>query len=488
VLRNRAYCGDYIFLQRQTKKRSDATGVTVKFRPAHEWIENLGHHEPYVSREVWQRIQEILASRRPRIRPLIGKGPGLLQGRLRCAACGRWMKTQYWGRDGVARTATYTCIRQNGWGEITHKVIAPARYIEHAVVELVLAALTTIDEDIARSVIESSQQEQATLERAQRRRLLDVDEDVDRLFQLLKNVPAELQSARNDLWAKYNEAVQHQLEVKTQLARETTPSLSITSAAIGQLIQLTHDVRQLRDAPQRTNDQRKRLLETVIEEIIVHRADREGADLEIVWKGGLRERLPVYRPRGLEAVVADRTREGKSSRAIADELNAAGAVTAAGQPVSPQLVTQKQGRRGLRLKGERLRARQLICQGLIENLPRPEILRQLEAEAPRLGPWTPQRLSDYIRLLRGRRISGIEPLPAVLPAEEQKQRTLALTEQALSGGKTWKAIAILLNEAGLRPPRGTAFTPVQVRLLYLRAHGLNSFRLPERPDANETGV
>jgi hypothetical protein len=125
---------------------------------------------------------------------------------------------------------------------------------------------------------------------------------------------------------------------------------------------------------------------------------------------------------------------------------------------------------------------------LIENLPRPEILRQLEAEAPRLGPWTPQRLSDYIRLLRGRRISGIEPLPAVLPAEEQKQRTLALTEQALSGGKTWKAIAILLNEAGLRPPRGTAFTPVQVRLLYLRAHGLNSFRLPERPDANETGV
>jgi hypothetical protein len=265
--------------------------------------------------------------------------------------------------------------------------------------------------------------------------------------------------------------------------------LSITSADIGQLIQLTDNIRQLWEAPQRTNDQRKQLLATVIEEIIVHHADRDGADLEIVWKGGHRERLPVYRPRGLEAVVADRTREGKSSRAIADELNAAGAVTAAGQPISPQLVAQKQGRRGLRLKDDRRRARQLIYQKVfIENVARPELLRQLQAETPRLGPWTPQRLSDYIRSMRNRRAAQIGPLPALLPAEEQKQRALALTEQALSRGKTWKAIAILLNEAGLRPPRGTAFSPVQVRLLYLRAHGLNSFRLPGRSDSKDMGA
>jgi hypothetical protein len=459
----------------------------VKFRPPHEWIEVPDHHEPYVSRETWRRIQEMLAARRPRIRPLIGKGPGLLQGRLRCAACSRWMKTQYWGRDGVARTATYTCIRQNGWGEATHKVNLPARYVEHAVVEHVLAALATVDKDTARMVIAQSQQEHAALERAQRRQQLDADEDVEKLFRLLNNAPTEHQSARNDLWAKYNEAVQRQLELKTQRASKS-PSLSITSGDVETLIRLTQNVRQLWNAPERTNDQRKQLLETVIEEILVHHADRDGADLEILWKGSLRERLRVYRPRGLEAAIADRTRSGKSNGAIADELNAAGAMTASGRPVSPQLVAQKQGRRGLRLKDERRRARMLICEGLIENLPRSEIRSRLQVESPRLGPWTAQRLSDYVRLLKRRGAADIGPLPTILPAEEDRQRALALTDQALGGPTTWKEIAVLLNEAGLRPPRGKAFTPVQVRLLYLRARGLTTFKLPGRSDHKRIGA
>jgi hypothetical protein len=108
--------------------------------------------------------------------------------------------------------------------------------------------------------------------------------------------------------------------------------------------------------------------------------------------------------------------------------------------------------------------------------------------APRLGPWTAQRLSDFIRELRRRRSPGLEPLPAILPAQEEKQRVLALMEEALGTGKTWKAIAVLLNESGLRPPRGVAFTPVQARLLYMRAHGLDSFKLSAKSDSKERGA
>jgi DNA invertase Pin-like site-specific DNA recombinase len=490
VLHNPAYCGDYVVFRRQTKRRSDGVGVIVKFRPPSQWIETRDHHAAYLSREAWQRIQDLLASRRPKLRPLVGKGKALFQGLLRCAVdgCGRRMKTQYWGREGVARTATYTCLRQNGWGDATHQVTVPARYVDHALVEHVLAALIALDTDTARAVIERSQRDSATLERAQRRRLLDAEEDVEKLLQLLKNVPPELQSAHADLWAKYNAAVQRGLELKTQLAMETVPSLSITTADIGELITLTGNIRQLWAAPQRTNAEKKELLQTLIAEVIVHRADREGADLEILWKDGSRQPLRVYRASGVEAFVADRTRQGKNSQAIADELNAAGAVTASGQPISPQLVAQKQGRRGLRLKDERRRARQLIRQGLVENRPRREILSQLETEVPRLGPWTPQRLSDYIRQLRQEDAAERERLPTVLPAEQEKQRVLAFTEQALGAGQTWKAIAVSLNQAGFRPPRGRAFTPVQVRLLYLRAHGLSSFKLAARSNPTAPGA
>jgi DNA invertase Pin-like site-specific DNA recombinase len=487
LLRNRAYCGDYIFLQRQTKKRSDGMGVTVRRRPAHEWIEVLDHHQPYVAREVWQRVQDMLQARRPRIRPLIGKGPGLLQGRLHCT-CGRWLRTQYWGRDRVARTATYTCVRQNGWGDITHKVTIPARYIDHAVVEHVLKALTAIDEETARGVIEGNAQEQAALERAERRQELQLEEDVDEYRRLLKSVPEAMQAARNDLWAKYDEAVQRQLALKNQRAKNTT-ALSISTADAALLVQLTRDVRQLWHAPQRTNEQRKQLLESVIEEILVHQADRTGADLEIVWKGGLREPLRVHRPRGVEAVVAEETRAGKTAAAIAEKLNRAGAVTACGKPVSRELVARKQGSRGLRLKDERRRALQLIHQRLlIDRLPRREIRQQLDAEAPRLGPWTPQRLSDYIRILRRRVGDDLGPVPHTMPAEVEKRSALAVMEEALAAKKGWTKIATLLNEAGLKPPRGMAFTPVQARLLYMRARGLSSLVLPAPTDTTEAGA
>jgi DNA invertase Pin-like site-specific DNA recombinase len=482
VLRNPAYGGTYVFLRRRSKKRPDAPGMTVKFRSPAEWIVTHDHHEPYIPREAWQRVQDLLASRRPTLRPLVGKGHALLQGLLVCGAdgCNRRMKTQYWGRDGIARTATYTCLRQDGWGETTHKVTVPARLLDHAVVEHVIGALTAIDPDTARAMIERSELEHATLERAHRRRLLDVDEDVQRIRQLLLNIPSELQSARVDLMVQYNAAVEHQQAVKTQLAAEAVPSLSISPRDIADLIGLTTNVRQLWTAPRRTDQERKRLLQTQLSDIVLTRSDREAVDVELVWKSGLREPLRVLRPRGVDAFVRDRTREGKSAPNIAAELSAAGVVTASGRSVSSNVVLQKQGRQGLRLKQERLVARQLLRQGLVDNTPRPEILRQLQDQAPRLGPWDPQRLSEAIRQLR-RGVPGVEPLPPVLPADQEKRRVLGLIEEALGTGKTWTTIATALNEAGLRPPRGPSFTPVQVRLLYLRARGLRSFKLPSRP-------
>ena len=488
VLRNPAYCGDYVFQRRQTKKRPHGSGVIVRFRPPHESIITHDHHEAYLPRPAWHRIQELLAAGRPAFRPLTGKGPALLQGLLRCGIddCGRWMKTQYWGWDGVARTATYTCTRQDGWGTTTHKVRSPALYLEHVVVEHVLQTLAAIDTETARAVIEAAQLEHAGLERTQRRRLLDAEEDVQRLRQAYLHLSADRQHARIDLMDQYDAAVKRLDDVKRQVAPEAAPApaLSVTTADVDELVQRTRDVRQLWAAPQRTNRERKELLRTVLSEIILHRADREAADLEIVWKGGLRQPLRAYRARGVEALVATRTKEGKNARAIADELNAAGIVTASGRPISPELVAHKQGSQGLRLKDERRRAREIIRQGLLEKRRRPEILRQLQDQAPRLGPWDPQRLSDAIRQLR-RGTADVDALPRVLPAEREKEKVLNFIEEGLAAGSAWKTLAVALNESGLKPPRGTVFTPVQVRLLYLRARGLKSLRLPAPPSAKE---
>ena len=185
--------------------------------------------------------------------------------------------------------------------------------------------------------------------------------------------------------------------------------------------------------------------------------------------------------------MRDLTLAGKDAQRIADELNAAGTINASGRPISKNLVHQKQGHLGLRLKEERRVAREIIRDGLLDHRrPRPEILRQLNEQAPRLGPWDPQRLSDEIRRLR-KGYFRPQMLPTVLPAEREKQKILQVIEDSLRVHENWKTIAIKLNASGLRPPRGHSFTPVQCRLLYLRAHGLSSFKLP-RAAPNKGGL
>ena len=294
VLRNPAYCGDYVFLRRQTKKRPDGNGVIVKFRSPEKSIVIPDNHEAYLPRETWQRIQEALASRRPSMRPLSGKGHALLQGLLRCGTdgCQRLMKPKYWGREGLARTATYTCLHQDGWGASTHKVVFPARFLDHAVAEHVLAALGDIDQETAHGVIERAKLKQADLERTHRRRLMDADEDVERMRRFAMNIPPALEHARLDALAKYEAAVKQQMALKTQLSMETISAVRVTPADIDELVQLTRNVRALWVAPHRTHQEQKRLLHALLTEVLLLRADREAADVEIVWKGGLRHAPP----------------------------------------------------------------------------------------------------------------------------------------------------------------------------------------------------
>ena len=476
ILRNPAYAGDYVFRRRVSKKR--AGKVQTRLRSRADWIVFPDHHDAYVPREVWNHIQETLAARRPHRMPLLGKGNALLQGILRCnvEGCDRPMRTRYWGRDGMARTASYTCIRRGDWGDRTHRVVIPALFVDEKVSHELLKQLTAIDRAQAQAIVEHSELERAAAARAQRRRIDDAAAEAARLRKLALNTPGEFAHARMDLMREFDAAVARHHELERQQAAAPSVPVGLRADDVDELVRLTTKARELWDAPNRSHDERKRVLRAGITEVVVLEVTREAVLIDIVWKSGERQRVEVLLPRGVNAAVKARAQAGASAELIAQQLNAAGVVTATGRPLTANVVHQKQGQTGVRLKHERQRAREIIREALLANTPRPDILRRLQTAAPRLGPWDPQRLSEAIRQLR-RRISGIDPLPATLPAEEEKQRALMLVQAGLAGGKNLKQIAVELSAAGLRPPRGTAFNPVQVRLLYLRAHGLRSFKL-----------
>ncbi len=450
ILHNRAYAGDYVYRYRPTPGVDP--DCTTPGAPKRTLI-SKEHHEPYIDPSEFETIQTMLASRRPKIRPIAGKGTALLQGLLRCPTCGRWMETKYWGRSGVVRTAKYRCRRLDDWGATTHRVEFPARDADAAVTHAVLKALKPVELELALTALSSERAKQASL-----------DADLAR------------QIKHAEVKERLEQAVRRRDQLKAKLSEPRAEEPQLTRAEQQELVQRIGGIEALWRDVATTNEDRKHLLRTLISEITVVAASDKAIDLEIVWVGGRKERLHVLLPAGVDALVRDRTAAGHDPRTIAKDLQAAGIVTGSGRPMSLTVVGNKLGRMGLRLKHERRKARETIRQGLLENRPRSEIIRQLQEQAPRLGPWDPQRLSEAIRQLR-RGARDVEALPAMLPAEQEKQRVLDLIDKGLAAGGAWKAIAVSLNESGLRPPRGVAFTPIGIRLLYLRAHGRRSLKL-----------
>jgi DNA invertase Pin-like site-specific DNA recombinase len=465
ILCNPAYVGDYVFRRHPARPTSSSLAPAARREP----IVTKDHHEAYITRAEWQTIGDMLAAARPSFRPIAGKGHALLQGLLRCAQCQQWLRTQYWSRDGQARTATYACRQTNEWGSYIHKLSCPARFLDHAVVEKVLQALRPFELQEVLAVVETTRTEHTTLERTRRRQLERAEDEVNRAHQAYLRAGKQHPRVMVALEVKYEEALASLEQVKgTMNAASPRVVEMLGPADTDELLELSSRFRDLWEATTTTNEDRKRLLRLMLTEIVVREADKTKAELELVWAGGRREVVRVLRPQGVDAYVREQTLAGKRATTITKELQAAGVITSTGRPMTLNAVSSKLGRLGLRRRTEWLSALKLIRQGLLEKKQHGEILLLLKERAPRLGPWDAQRLSNVIRRLR-KGIAGIDPLPEVLPGELEERQVLEIIDARRRRGDSWIDIAEEVNAAGLRPQRARRFTPNQLRTLHLRA-------------------
>src|SRR5438067_2187409 len=143
--------------------------MDMSTRPENEWIAAKNHHEPYLSHEEFQRIQELLASGRREVRPPIGNGPGELQGLLWCGPCDARMNTLYWRHEGGHRSPSYSCRRVDAEGNYLHQTQLITRLLDEAVREAVLSALNPVRIEEAIAVVEKEQEAATSGMQTQRR-------------------------------------------------------------------------------------------------------------------------------------------------------------------------------------------------------------------------------------------------------------------------------------------------------------------------------
>jgi hypothetical protein len=300
ILKNPCYAGAFAYGRTSTKTIIHEDGVRTSYPkrlPVGQWdVLILDHHPGYITWEQYLENQKTLeanqAMRSVNNSGAPKNGPALLTGLLRCGGCGRMLKVIYSGRRGrVARYACHgdrtgrgsaPCFSVGGFGLDQRIAEAVLEAIEPAGIEAALQArqLALQEGDQKRTALVLAL-ERASYEADRAKRQYDAVEPENRL------VAAELE-------ARWNAALSSVAELESRV--EGVKFEPLTPEQEQRLFELSTDLRSLWDHPQATLSLKKRILRTVLNEIIVGNAgDPPQLLLKLHWSGGIHTEIRLPR-------------------------------------------------------------------------------------------------------------------------------------------------------------------------------------------------
>jgi excisionase family DNA binding protein len=296
ILTNPVYAGAYAFGRRSTRVVIENGRKHVMRNIQSDWMSKgiliLDHHESYIPWAEFERNQTLIADnangKRFMSRGAVRRGEALLVGLFRCARCGRKLRVRY--SDGAPR---YQCTGAFSHLAAPRCITFSGMRVDRMVAKEVLdrlqplgveAALAAIDARSQRRTEKQGQLEfalqQARYEAARAQRQYDAADPDNRL------VAGELERRWNERLM-----VARNLEAELdQISAEQTDALSIADR--DRLMMLGHDLAKAWDSVGATPETRKKIIRTVISEIIVDVID-DCLDLIIHWQGGDHTRLQV---------------------------------------------------------------------------------------------------------------------------------------------------------------------------------------------------
>jgi DNA invertase Pin-like site-specific DNA recombinase len=304
ILTNPVYAGAYVFGRTVSQVKIEAGRKMVKTgvrRSQEEWSVLIrDHHAGYVTWDQYERNQRLIgdnANMKGAMVPgSVRNGGGLLVGLLRCGHCGRKLTVQHNGLRGVAR---YLCNGATVNHAAREKCITFGNMrIDAAVSAEVLGAISPLAMEAAVAAIAERERvstdcidqleaalEQALYEAARAGRQYDKVEPENRI------VATELERRWNDRLAEVA-----RLEEQRRTEQEMQLGLGISEGEQAELMALADDLPRAWNHPGVTAETRKRILRTVLEEVIV-KADSGRLRLKLHWKGGDHTELDVQRSR-----------------------------------------------------------------------------------------------------------------------------------------------------------------------------------------------
>jgi excisionase family DNA binding protein len=303
ILTNPVYAGAYAFGRTASRTTIEASRKRIVhgYRKERSTWEVLiqDHHEGYIDWAEFERNQRLISDNANgksfQSRGSIRRGEALLAGLLRCGHCGRKLHVAYSGKNG--NTGRYHC-RGSQFNHGGDRCISfGGMRIDQAVGAEVIERLQPLGIDAAIGAIEARRVEntekrrqldlaieQAHYKAAHARRQYDAVDPLNRL------VAAELEQRWNECLLALRDLEDERVKFATRA------EATLTQGQRYQLVSLGDDVERAWHSATATPQTRKRIIRTLIEEIVV-RVENDALELAIRWVGGDHTQLRVRKNR-----------------------------------------------------------------------------------------------------------------------------------------------------------------------------------------------
>lgn len=348
ILTNPVYAGAYTYGKSRAERYVDKHGVVrkrVRHLPMQEWAVLLPeHHTGFINWQTFEanqvRIDSNIHPKPNQAGGAIREGSALLQGIAVCGHCGRRLRIYYSGKNS---TPGYYCSGKdlvNGRGLYCLNVGGVA--IDQAVVQAFLNAITPAALQAALLAFEELQSNHDAALAQWRLEVERTRYEAERAERRYRAVEPENRLVARGLETEWENRLRdlHVAEAELHRRQQQQPA-PVGPEQPQRILALGADLQQVWTAPTTSDRDRKELLRTLLEEVIiaVHRAEQRG-QLTLRWRGGtlttIDLSLPRYQPVGVrtdEDTIALLTRLAAHypDEVIAGILNRQGRKTAYGE-------------------------------------------------------------------------------------------------------------------------------------------------------------
>jgi hypothetical protein len=317
------------------------------------------HHPGYIDQATFDANRaRIQANTRPRAHEAGGavrEGSALLQGIAVCGRCGRKLHVAYDGGRGHARPV-YQCpgrILVENRGSWCMRV--GGMQIDHAVADALLAALTPAGVKAALTAAEALEADHDAALSQWRLQVEQARYQAERAERRYRQVEPEHRLVARGLERDWEKALGVLAETEAELTlREHQRPQVLTDTEREQLLALGGDLGRVWAAPTTSDRDRKQLLRTLIDEVILDvQREQDQATITIRWKGGaitelavpLLRHQPTIRTAEDTITLLERLAAHYDDATIAGILNRQDRRSATGQPFTAQIVSSLRNNR-----------------------------------------------------------------------------------------------------------------------------------------------